>query len=199
MQIVRYPHPVLRFKSVDVTRIDSQLRQIVARMFELMHEARGIGLAANQVGLPFRLFVTCVGDDRDTPGVEQVYINPVLRKPKGFIDGEEGCLSLPELYADVERSAEITVEAFDLKGERFEQRLKGLPARCVQHEYDHIEGVLFTDHVSEKALAGFQEKLDQFIQEHLAVQEAGKLAKDDAIMKQLQQMTREGKPEVELP
>ncbi len=199
MQIVHYPHPALRFKSADVTRIDAQLRQIVARMFELMRESRGIGLAANQVGLPFRLFITCVGEDRDKPGVEQVYINPTLRKPKGFIDGEEGCLSLPELYGDVERSHEITIEAFNLQGERFEQRLKGLPARCVQHEYDHIEGVLFFDHVSDKTLAEFDEKLNAFVATHREAQEAGTLSSDEEIVKQLKKMVQQEKPEVELP
>lgn len=199
MHIVHYPHPALRFKSADVTRIDGQLRQIVARMFELMHEVRGIGLAANQVGLPFRLFITCVAEDRDTEGVEQVYINPTLRKPKGFITGEEGCLSLPDLYGDVERSAEITVEAFDLKGERFEHRLSGLAARCVQHEFDHIEGALFIDHVDEKTTERFAEKLAAFTSTHRDAQESGRLPSDEELARQLKHMVREGKPEVELP
>ena len=104
LKIVYHPHPALRWKSKDVTRIDAQLKDWVGQMFELMYQARGIGLAANQVALPYRLFVVNPTGDPDEPDKEQVFINPQIVKRNGSEDSEEGCLSLPEIYGPVTRA-----------------------------------------------------------------------------------------------
>lgn len=145
MKIVKHPHPALRFKSVPITRIDSKLRQVVAEMFELMYAANGIGLAANQVGLPLRFFIVNLQADPAAKDEEFVFINPVLKSKKGAEVGEEGCLSLPGLFADVRRPSNVTIEAYDLEGQGFEMRLDELPARVVQHETDHLDGIMFID------------------------------------------------------
>jgi peptide deformylase len=109
LKIVYHPHPALRWKSKDVTRIDAQLKDWVEQMFDLMYEARGIGLAANQVALPYRLFVINPSGDPDQADLEQVFINPQIIKRNGSYDAEEGCLSLPEVYAPVTRAEKIVV------------------------------------------------------------------------------------------
>lgn len=149
MQIVLFPHPALRFPSVDVQRIDDALRSTVRRMFELMYELKGVGLAANQVGLPFRFFIVNPSGDPEKKDEEQVFINPVISSRRGSDVHEEGCLSLPKIYSDVERPAEITIDAFDLNGQSQKRKIKGFLARVIQHEYDHIEGFMFTDRIGE--------------------------------------------------
>src|SRR4051794_6351868 len=103
MKVIRYPHPTLRHVSKPLKRIDAGLNDIVREMFDLMYEHRGVGLAANQVDLPYRLFVVNLSGKRGE-GEELVFINPVLTKPRGLAEAEEGCLSLPELYAQVKRA-----------------------------------------------------------------------------------------------
>ena len=117
MEIVRYPHPALRWTSAEVRQIDDGLRATVKQMFELMYEAKGIGLAANQVGLPFRFFIVNLSGDSSLTEEEHVFINPELRQKKGNEVGEEGCLSLPDLFADVPRFSKLVVEGFDLDGQ----------------------------------------------------------------------------------
>jgi peptide deformylase len=192
MQIVPYPHPALRWKSRDVTRIDDTLRTIVARMFELMYESKGIGLAANQVGLPLRLFVVNVSGDPEKTDEEIVFINPVIRNRSGSAVGEEGCLSLPGLYADVARPEVITVEAFDLDGQPFRVRVDDLPARVIQHENDHLDGVLFIDRIDETDLAQFVTKLSEFNANFRKQQSAGETLPDEEIQRLLQQMAETG-------
>lgn len=135
-------------KSKGFFRIDAGVGTMVEQMFELMYEARGIGLAANQVGLPYRLFVINPTGDKEEKDQEFVFINPQITKKKGSETDEEGCLSLPEIYGPVTRATKIVVDAFDLDGQQFELELEDLPARVVQHEYDHVEGVMFTDRVA---------------------------------------------------
>jgi peptide deformylase len=159
LKIVSYPHPALRWKSRDVTCIDAQLQDWVRQMFELMYEARGIGLAANQVALPYRLFVINPTGDPEEGEAEQVFINPQIVKRNGSEEDQEGCLSLPEIFGRVTRAERITVEAFDLSGEEFRYELSGLTARVVQHEYDHLDGVMFTDRVA----ADVRKELDPLI------------------------------------
>lgn len=162
MQIIPFPHPALRWKSTDITRIDDSLRAVVKEMFRLMYDAKGIGLAANQVGLPIRLFIANASGEKDNPEEEVVFINPVIRNRKGTEVGEEGCLSLPGLYADVVRANELVVEAFDLEGQGFRMKLKELPARVVQHELDHLDGVLFIDRLDDMELARISGKISDF-------------------------------------
>jgi peptide deformylase len=167
LEIIQYPHPTLRHPSRPLKKIDAQVRGWVAEMFELMYKHKGIGLAANQVDLPYRLFVVNETGDRKT-GKELVFVNPVLTRPKGQAEAEEGCLSLPGLYADVRRPAQITVDAFDLEGKPLHFELDGLFARVVQHETDHLDGRLFIDRLNstnqlkiEPALEEFQIQFDQ--------------------------------------
>lgn len=169
MQIIHYPHPALRYQSVEVQQIDGTLRKVVRKMFDLMYEANGIGLAANQVGLPFRFFIVNLAARPGNSDEELVFINPVIRKRKGSVMGEEGCLSLPGLYGDVPRAEQVTIDAFDLQGEGFAMQLTDLPARVVQHESDHLEGVMFTDRIQEfdptdapvEALTSFEQNFKQ--------------------------------------
>ena len=131
LSIVKYPHPALRWESKPIVEIDDRLRDVVRQMFDLMYQANGIGLAANQVGLPWRLFVINPSGDREKTDEEFVFLNPEILRRKGSDEGEEGCLSLPELYGPVKRSTELVVEAFDLEGERFRMASKTFrPGSC---------------------------------------------------------------------
>jgi peptide deformylase len=185
MQIVHYPHPSLRWKSSEVTRVDAKLRAVVKEMFTRMYAAQGIGLAANQVALPLRLFVMNPTGDPAQPDAELVFINPEIITRKGSNLAEEGCLSLPDLYAEVRRAEEITIEAFDLKGQGFEVTLDELPARVAQHEYDHIEGVLFVDRVSPAVEREIAPKLSDFNLHYRRRQESGEIASDEELRAEL--------------
>lgn len=148
MRIIKYPHPTLRHKSKPLRRVDAELKQIIHEMLDLMYRDKGIGLAANQVDLPYRLFVLNVESDQAARDQEFVFINPVITKRSGTAEEEEGCLSLPEVFAPVKRSEAITLAAYNLAGEAVDYQLAGLPARAAQHEYDHLDGVLFVDRLS---------------------------------------------------
>ncbi len=155
LQIVEFPDPVLRVRAEPVAEITAEVRAVAQRMIELMDQAQGIGLAAPQVGLSWRMFVTRVPEaddlDDDTPLDRSairpmVYINPALSAPQGPIEPfSEGCLSIPGIRGDVLRPHSITIEAQDVEGETSTQTASGLPARCWQHEFDHLEGVLILD------------------------------------------------------
>ncbi|QDU81516.1 Peptide deformylase [Polystyrenella longa] len=188
LQVVEYPHPALRWKSKPVTRIDTHLKKIVERMFELMYEHKGVGLAANQVGLPYRVFVINPSGEPDNKEWEMVLINPEITSRKGSAEGEEGCLSVPEVYGDVSRSEEIVVDAFDLKGEGFELSLKEFPARVVQHEYDHIDGIMFFDKLTEASKKDVLPQVEQFVNYYRTGQEKGEIPSDDDINKRLKEI-----------
>lgn len=157
LRIVRYPHPMLRRKAAAIAAIDDRVRAVAARMLQLMHEAPGVGLAAPQVGLPWRLFVaSATGKPED----DRVYINPVLRDPTDEINiHEEGCLSLPDIHIEVRRPLGITVDALDLEGRPFTETSAELAARIWQHEVDHLEGVLIIDRMSPAEKAATKRKL----------------------------------------
>ena len=146
LEIVQYPHPTLRYKSKPITRVDQELRDIVSEMFTLMYAARGIGLAANQVDLPLQLFVINTKADPDE-GEELVFINPVITSPKGSHEAEEGCLSIVGVNAMVARPEQIHISAYDLEGNEISKTVDGLLAKAIQHETDHLEGVLFIDRI----------------------------------------------------
>jgi len=188
MHIVLYPHPALRWKSKPVARIDADLRATVRRMFELMYEHKGIGLAANQVALPYRLFIVNITGDPEQKDEEHVFINPEITHRKGSAESEEGCLSLPELYGPVRRAEEIVVDAFDLDGEGFEMTLTDLPARVVQHECDHLDGVLFIDRMTEAARRELDPRIADFESLFRRQQGSGEFPTDDEIRKQLRQL-----------
>ena len=129
LQIVQYPHPTLRHRSKPLRRVDAELRNIVAEMLELMYAHEGVGLAANQVDLPYRLFVTNVQGDRDVKEAECVFINPVLSGGHGQEEDEEGCLSIPGIRAPVVRNAKLKIQAYDLAGNEITGEVDGLMAQ----------------------------------------------------------------------
>lgn len=191
LSIVYFPHPALRWKSREITRIDPQLKDWVSQMFGLMYKARGIGLAANQVALPYRLFVINPTGDPEQPDQEMVFLNPVIIKRNGSEDAEEGCLSLPEIFGQVTRAERIVVEAFDLTGQAFEVELEGLYARVVQHETDHLDGVMFTDRVSPDVKQALQPQLDDMTRQLQNAQETGELDSDEQLRARLQKLQDE--------
>jgi len=188
MEIVLYPHPALRWKSQPIREINDEVRNVVRQMFELMYEARGIGLAANQVGLPWQLFVLNLTGDPTEKDEEHVFINPEIVRRKGSEEGEEGCLSLPKLYGDVRRAAEIVVEGFDLDGQGFEMTLDDLAARCVQHECDHLQGIMFFERMTDTARKEIEPTIADFVSHFRRQQEQGKFPPDSEIETQLKQL-----------
>lgn len=160
MKILHYPHLTLRHKARPIRRVDRQLRETVSQMFELMYAARGIGLAGNQVDLPLQLFVLNLAGEKGA-GTEQVFLNPVLSAPRGRSEQEEGCLSLPGINAVIARPESVHVTAWDLSGNVFDQRVDGMLARCIQHEMDHLEGVLFIDRLNEHDLRTLGHELQE--------------------------------------
>ena len=147
LSIVKYGDPVLTEDAAPVTNIDGNLVNFVGNMFETMYDVRGVGLAANQVALSQQLFVmdTSGGRDQDQ---RIVCINPQIVETKGSIVSEEGCLSFPGIYIEVERPEIVTVSAIDLDGKEFTFEAQGLAARCVLHETDHIHGKVFIEYIS---------------------------------------------------
>jgi peptide deformylase len=147
-EIIKLPDPRLRLVSKPVKAIDDEVRALVADMFETMYAAPGIGLAAIQVGVPQRV-VTLDLAKKDEPRHPQVVINPeILWNSEERGTYEEGCLSIPEVYEEVERPAQVKVRYTDLDGKPHEIEANGLLATCLQHEIDHLNGVLFIDHLS---------------------------------------------------
>ena len=189
MQIVKYPHPTLRHESKPLKRVDAELRRLIRQMFELMYEARGVGLAANQVDLPLRMFVVNLAADPGK-GDEMVFINPVLSHPKGTAEEEEGCLSIPELYGPVVRPKTVRISAFNEAGEAIEADLDNMYARVVQHEFDHLEGVLFTDRMTSTAMADARPALDDLESRFAMRREAGEIPPDDQIADRLLEWER---------
>jgi peptide deformylase len=134
--------PVLRQRSTEVGTVDDGVRRLVQDMFETMDAAKGIGLAANQVGVARRVAVV------DADGDRFALIDPVIVEADGQSTAEEGCLSIPEIYGDVTRPDRVIVEAMDQEGNRYRKEATGLKARAIQHEIDHLDGILFLDHLS---------------------------------------------------
>ena len=165
MEIVKYPHPTLRHKSKPLCRVDGEIKKAIGEMLDLMYADEGIGLAANQVDLPYRLFVMNVHSDPGAREEEHVFINPVITNRKGGAEDREGCLSFPEIFAPVRRPAKITVNAYALDGRELSYELDGLYARAVQHELDHLDGVLLIDRLSQTNLMAIKEELEELEQE----------------------------------
>lgn len=143
-EIRLYGDPVLREMCRPVDAVDDEVRELIADLMETMYDADGIGLAAPQVGVPLRVFVYDVRED-STPGA---LINPEIVSREGKVKDEEGCLSIPGLAELVERSERILVRGLDATGDPVEIEAEGLLSRCLQHENDHLDGVLFIDHLS---------------------------------------------------
>ncbi|HET7790093.1 MAG TPA: peptide deformylase [Gemmatimonadales bacterium] len=137
--------PVLRQRAAPVAGVDDEVRRLVDDLFETMRVAKGVGLAANQVGVARRVAVVDTAEEGLPP---LVLINPEIVDRSGAEVAEEGCLSIPEIFGDVERSLEITVAATDRDGKRYRHHATAFQARAIQHEIDHLDGILFLDHLS---------------------------------------------------
>ncbi len=145
MKVITYGNPVLRKKAKNIKSIDKDIVNLTNEMFKIMHTnvPQGIGLAAPQVGISIALFVYELDDERG------VLINPKILEKKGKEIGEEGCLSVPGVFGPVARAEEIVVTALNLKGKKITINAKGLKARVIQHEIDHLKGILFTDYIDD--------------------------------------------------
>jgi peptide deformylase len=146
LAILEYPDPRLRKTAKRVESVDDAVRQLAADLLETMYGAKGVGLAATQVDVHRRVIVLDVSEERNQP---MVFINPELLKAEGRGPGEEGCLSVPDVFDKVQRATHIRVRALGSDGEPFEMDADGLLAVCIQHEMDHLEGKLFVDYLSE--------------------------------------------------
>jgi peptide deformylase len=165
--LIILPDPVLRQVSKPVERFDAPLKRFSDDMLDTMYDAPGIGLAAIQVGEPIRMLVIDLAKE-DEPKAPQIFVNPeIVRKSDERSVYEEGCLSIPDYYAEVERPATIRVKYFDVEGKLHEIDADGLLATCLQHEIDHLDGVLFIDHISR-------------LKREMVVRKFRKLAKDRA-------------------
>ena len=188
MQIVKYPHAALRHKSKPLRKVDGELKQMVARMLELMYEGNGIGLAANQVDLPYRMFVMNLRSDPALKEEEHVFINPVITRRKGTAEAEEGCLSLPDIWAPVRRPQSIVLNAYNLAGQELTYELDGLYARAVQHETDHLDGVLFIDRLSPANQLAVKEAVADLQREFDGDRSRGMIPSDDQIVARLAEL-----------
>lgn len=159
MKIVQYPHPALRHPAKPLTAIDRQVHLDAGRMLELMYENKGLGLAANQVFLPYRIVVINPTGDPQQRDREEVLLNPVILERKGSIEGEEGCLSFPGLFQKIRRAKTVSVQAYNLRGEVIEKVISDLESRLWQHEVDHLDGILYPQRMTDLSKLGFIEEL----------------------------------------
>jgi peptide deformylase len=158
LTILEFPDPRLRTRATPVAAVDASLRELIDDMLETMYAARGIGLAATQVNVHQRLLVTDISEERNQP---RAFINPEILSRDGVETSQEGCLSVPGYYDEVERAARVRVRALDRDGKAFEEELDGLLAICVQHEIDHLDGRLFVDYLSEMKRQRVRKKLEK--------------------------------------
>ncbi len=185
MRVIQYPHPTLRHPSKPLKRVDAELRKIVAEMIELMYEEDGVGLAANQVDLPYRLCTVNPTGNPDCKEQEYVFINPVIARRQGNAEAEEGCLSLPGIHAYVRRAAKVVVSAYNLQGEEMHLELDGLFARAIQHECDHLEGILFVDRLSDPAKLAVRGELEDLERQFADQRRRGDMPEEQQIARRL--------------
>lgn len=193
MKILNYPHPALRRPVPPLTTIDKQVRIDAGTMLELMYKAEGIGLAANQVMLPYQIVVlntTAKPENRDQ---EFVCINPVILERKGSVDGEEGCLSFPGLFGKVRRARTVRVQFYNLEAQLMETEVSELPARAFQHEIDHLEGSLFIDKMGTVAKLASRNTVKDFEAEYRKLQERGEIPPDAELEKMITKLIAERK------
>ena len=163
LKIILYPDPRLKKVSQPVLAFDDALGRLSARMFELMREAKGVGLAAPQVGQNIRLFVMNATQE---PGDDRVYVNPVLSHFEGEEEQEEGCLSLPGIHVNVNRGKQVRIQAQDLEGRPIEEVATGFVARVWQHEFDHLNGTLLTDRMGPVAKMTHRKVLNELKEQY---------------------------------
>ncbi|MBL7812768.1 MAG: peptide deformylase [Bacteroidetes bacterium] len=172
--------PVLRQKAKEITPDYPELNQLIADMYETMYASNGIGLAAPQIGLGIRLFITDGSeiDDIQPEGFKQVFINPeILEEFDTRWDYEEGCLSIPTVRADVNRHSKLVIRYFDEHFKEHVEEYDGMAARIIQHEYDHLEGILFTDRITPLKRTMLKTKLNNIAAGRVNVQYKMKFAK----------------------
>ncbi len=158
LTILHYPDPRLRIHARPITAVGVETRRLIADLLETMYAAPGIGLAATQVGLDQRLIVVDVSENNDAPCA---FINPEILARDGKEKSQEGCLSVPGVFEEVERAERIRVRALDRDGKRVEFDADGLLAVCIQHEIDHLDGKLFVDYLSELKRLRIRKKLEK--------------------------------------
>ena len=164
LRIRHYPDPVLKQKAERVTSFDDELRRLASDMLETMYAAPGVGLAAPQVGVSRRLIVLDCSP-KDTPHAPLVAVNPEIVSGEGECCDEEGCLSVPEYYANVARKERVRVRFQELDGTPRELAAEGLWAVCFQHEIDHLDGILFVDHLSPLKRSLFRKKYQKILEQ----------------------------------
>jgi peptide deformylase len=158
LDVLRFPDERLRTVAKKITKVDKSITAIINDMFDTMHDENGIGLAATQINVHKRLVVMDVSENQDTP---MVFINPEITHKEGKTISEEGCLSVPNNYAQVERAEKVTVSALNRTGEPFTLDADGLMAICIQHELDHLKGILFVDYLSPLKRQRIKTKLEK--------------------------------------
>lgn len=158
LSVLQFPDPLLRKKALPVTEVNADVRKIVGDMFETMYEQSGVGLASTQVNIQQRIIVIDVSEDRKNP---LCVINPEIIHREGIQYEYEGCLSFPGVFDKVERSAKIRMRALDANGKPYEIDAEELLAICIQHEIDHLDGILFMDHLSRLKQDRMRKKLEK--------------------------------------
>jgi peptide deformylase len=191
-KIVLYPHPALRHPAKPLSAIDAEVRRYAGRMLDLMYQHKGLGLAAPQVALPVQLLVMNFEGDPAHKDLEVVAINPVIKDRKGTQEGDEGCLSFPDLYQKVRRAKSVTVQYYDLNGNLCEMTAQELPARLWQHEIDHLHGRLFIDLMGPIGRMSSKSTLKEFERQYKASQKKGDIESDDEIRRQLKELDQSG-------
>jgi peptide deformylase len=175
LEVVKYGHPALRQKGARIETITPEVKQLIADMFETMYANKGVGLAAQQIGQAVQLTVIDVHGITDRPSslelkgkpadvhdfMPLVLINPEIKPAGDFVAGPEGCLSFPEIFADISRPEFVEVKALDKSGKPMEFRAGGLLARAVQHEVDHLNGILFIDRMDRKTKEDLRPELER--------------------------------------
>jgi peptide deformylase len=187
--LVRYGPPVLQTPAAPVDEVNDDIRALIDEMVETMHAAPGIGLAAPQVGVGLRVCVIDLSVGRN-PADLLTLVNPEFVERHGMQLEEEGCLSLPGVYAPVRRPTNIHVSAYDLSGQEISLDADGLLARVIQHENDHLDGVMFIDRVSQTALVDIQDKLDEFRSEFEQRRDLGEIPADAKIFATLAELEK---------
>jgi peptide deformylase len=191
LPVVKYGHPALRQKGARIESVTLEIKQLIADMFETMYASKGIGLAAQQVGKALQLTVLDLRAVTDRPSTLElkgkpadvndymplVLINPEVKPVNESVPGPEGCLSFPEIYAEISRPESVDVKALNEKGKPIEFRAGGLLARAVQHEVDHLNGILFIDRMDRKTKSELRDELDVLQAETKAILEAEKKKK----------------------
>src|SRR5208337_4839141 len=174
LEVVKYGHPTLRQKGARIEKVTPEIKKLISDMFETMHANHGVGLAAQQVGQALQLTVIDVREVKERPSwleldgepadvsehMPMVLINPELKPGGEPVAGGEGCLSFPEIFAEITRPESVTVKALDKKGKPVEFRCGGLLARAIQHEADHLNGILFIDRMSRKTKEELRPELE---------------------------------------